>query len=91
MSQTDLSRASSNVELHDRGTRAVDLPGAAPAVGHFVDSRSWYVVVSHDAGTASGEVDEDGNDPAEWNDQHELYRDRHGDLLGDDARTVAPA
>jgi hypothetical protein len=70
---------------------AVDLLAAAFAVGHLVDSRSGYVVVSHDAGTASTEVDEDGNDPPEWDDQHKLYRDRHGDLLGDDARTVAPA
>ena len=50
-----------------------------------------YVVVSHDAGTASNQVYEDGNDPAERDDQHELYRDRHGDLLGDNARAVAPA
>jgi hypothetical protein len=57
----------------------------------LVDSGSGYVVVSHDAGTASAEVDEDGNDPAERDHQYELYRDRHGDLLGDDARTVAPA
>jgi hypothetical protein len=68
-----------------------DLSAAAFAVGHFVDSRSGYVVVSHDAGTASAEVDQACNDPPERQDEYELCRDRHRDLLGDDARTIAPA
>jgi hypothetical protein len=46
--------------------------GSALAMGHFVDSRGWYVVVPHDPRSASAEIHEQGHDASDGDDQHEL-------------------